>query len=356
MAGSPEDIRWPESQRQKPQETISPENIAKDREEIARLLRQSPTAQSTAERIIWPDKTQKHNQTEHQDNPTALSNDPQVRKIQSYLYENLGIDTNTDANGAIKRFEKWLIDGAIIGNAEIARIAWEDPWKFLTTLKDQIFSISWLWQIAKALWVSLKELMVGDAYKRWKSVAELWLITSGLGAVGSVAKYAWKTAIRASVKIGEETALKKAASTTLYNAGRTAEIVGTGLQVPVKMVKKAVVETGKAVGIVSEKTGINNAIRAGARVGNEAYERSGAKKLVEGTKQAVKLSLDTGIATLGATEAVQAVKWKIGEILDTRTQARYEKLEGEWKLIPKERLDIDIYSPEQLLRNKKNIT
>ena len=348
MAGSPEDIRWPESQRQKPQETISPENIAKDREEIARLLRQSPTAQSTAERIIWPDKTQKHNQTEHQDNPTALSNDPQVRKIQSYLYENLGIDTNTDANGAIKRFEKWLIDGAIIGNAEIARIAWEDPWKFLTTLKDQIFSISWLWQIAKALWVSLKELMVGDAYKRWKSVAELWLITSGLGAVGSVAKYAWKTAIRASVKIGEETALKKAASTTLYNAGRTAEIVGTGLQVPVKMVKKAVVETGKAVGIVSEKTGINNAIRAGARVGNEAYERSGAKKLVEGTKQAVKLSLDTGIATLGATEAVQAVKWKIGEILDTRTQARYEKLEGEWKLIPKERLDIDIYSPEQL--------
>ena len=72
--------------------------------------------------------------------------------------------------------------------------------------------------------------------------------------------------------------------------------------------KKVATETGKAVGIVSEKTGVNATLRAGARVGSEAYERSGAKKVVEGTRQAIKSSLDTGIATLGATEAVQAVK------------------------------------------------
>jgi hypothetical protein len=70
-------------------------------------------------------------------------------------------------------------------------------------------------------------------------------------------------------------------SQTLHAAGRTAEVIGTGLQVPAKVVKKVAVETGKAVDIVGEKTGINNAIRAGARVGNEAYERSGAKKVVE---------------------------------------------------------------------------
>ena len=77
--------------------------------------------------------------------------------------------------------------------------------------------------------------------------------------------------------------------------------------------------------------------------------------MVSATRQAVKASLDTSIAALGATEIVKAAKWKAGEALETWQQAKYEKLEAEWKLLPRERLDIDMYSPEQLNGLKKRL-
>lgn len=331
-------------------DTLSVADISKRPESVAIALQQSQKANEVAGRIVGTERAgQIQKDNPHAKHPDTLSKEPEIANIQQTLYSGFGIDKNTDANNAIKKFWKGVIDGLLVGNGEVIMMI-KNEWidKFLSILKEQLGSLEWWKKIAEALGTSVWELFAGDAYERWKSIAELGLITTGAGAAGSLAKYAGKTAIRTSVKVGSETVVHSAVNRTLYAAGRTAEVVGTWLQLPAKWVKKLAEGTAKAVGVVSEKTGVNATLRAGARVGSEAYERSGAKKVVDWTRQAIKSTIDTGIATIGATEAVQALKWKIGEVIDKRMQAKYEKLEAEWKLIPKERLDIDMYSPTQL--------
>jgi hypothetical protein len=110
-----------------------------------------------------------------------------------------------------------VIDGLVVSNAELARMIYtEGVGKFLTTIKEQLSTIDGWWKIAEALGTSVKELFVGDAYKRGKSVADLGLITTGVAAVGSVAKMAGKTAVRTSMKIGTETAIHSSANTVIY--------------------------------------------------------------------------------------------------------------------------------------------
>lgn len=338
-------------------ETLPVADISKRPESVANALQQSQKANEVAGRIVGTEHREQIQQDNpHTKHPETLSKDLDIARIQWSIYESLGIDKNTDTNNAIKKFWKGVIDGLLVGNGEVIMMI-KNEWleKFISILEEQLGSLEWWKKIAEALGTSVWELFAGDAYERWKSLAELWLITTGAGAAGSLVKYAGKTAIRTSIKVGWETVIRNAASKTLYGVGRTAEVVGEWLQLPAKWVKKVVTETGKAIWVVSEKTGLSPALRSGARVGNEVYERSGAKKVVEWTKQALKSTLDTGIATLGATEAVQAVKWKIGEVLDKRMQAKYEKLEAEWKLIPKEWLDIDLYTPKQLNSLKSRI-
>lgn len=195
-------------------------------------------------------------------------------------------------SNAIKKFWKGVIDGLFVGNGEVIMMI-KNEWleKFISILEEQLGSLEWWKKIAEALGTSVWELFAGDAYERWKSLAELWLITTGAGAVGSLAKYAGKTAIWTSVKVWRETVIRNATSKTLYGVGRTTEVVGEWLQLPAKWVKKVVTETGKAIWVVSEKTGLSPTLRSGARVGNEVYERSGAKKVVEWTKNAIGVAI-----------------------------------------------------------------
>lgn len=307
-------------------------DISKRPESVAAALRQSQKANEVAGRIVWPERANQIQQNNpHDTNPNTLSKDIEIAKIQWAIYESLGIDKNTDSNNPIKKFTKWMIDGLFVGNVEIVMmIKNEGIEKFLTAIRTQFSSLEGIGQILKAVWMSIWDLATGDAYKRWKSLAELWLITTGAGAAGSLAKYAGKTAIRASVRVGEKTLLRTAASQTLHAIGRTSEVVGTWLQLPAKWVKKVAVETGKVVGTISEKTGVSATLRTGARVWSEVYERSGAKKVIEWTKQAIKSTLDTSIATLGATEAIQVVRWKVGEILE-KSSAIFEWTAKEWE-------------------------
>lgn len=303
-------------------------DISKRPESVAAALQQSQKANEVAGRIVWPERANQIQQNNpHDTNPNTLSKDIEVAKIQWAIYESLGIDKNTDSNNPIKKFTKWMIDGLFVGNVEIVMmIKNEGIEKFLTAIRTQFSSLEGIGQILKAVWMSIWDLATGDAYKRWKSLAELWLITTGAGAAGSLAKYAGKTAIRASVRVGEKTLLRTAASQTLHAIGRTSEVVGTWLQLPAKWVKKVAVETGKVVGAISEKTGVSATLRAGVKVWSEIYERSGAKKVVEWMKQSIKSTLDTGIAALGAVEAIQSVKGKVGELLETTPPIKEEML------------------------------
>lgn len=335
-------------ERQRPTiDTLSVAEISKRPESVASALQQqSQKANEVAGRIVGTERAEQiQKDNPHIKHPDALSKDTEIAKIQWSIYESLGIDKNTDANNAIKKFWKGVIDGLLVGNGEVIMMI-KNEWleKFINILKEQLGSLEWWKKIAEALGTSVWELFAGDVYERWKSLAELGLITTGAGATGSLAKYAGKTAIRTSVKVGWETVIKSAVSKTLYGVGRTAEVIGEWLQLPAKWVKKVATETGKAIGIVSEKTGVNATLRAGARVGSEAYERSGAKKVVEWTRQAIKSSLDTGIATLGATEAVQVVKGKVNEVLETTSATKEEALKtGEKKTI-------ENISPEEITR------
>lgn len=311
-------------------DTLSAADISKRPESVATALQQSQKANEVAGRIVWSERANQIQQDNpHNKHPDTLSKDEEIAKIQWTIYDALWIDKNTDANNAIKKFWKWVIDGLLVGNGEVIMMI-KNEWleKFLSLLKEQLGSLEWWKKIAEALGTSVWEVFTGDSYERWKSLAELGLITTGAGAAGSLAKYAGKTAIRTSVKVGSETATRTAVSQVLHVTGRTAEVVGTWLQLPAKAVKKVAVETGKVVGVVSEKTGVSATLRAGVRVWSEVYEKSGAKKVVEWTKQAIKSTLDTGIATLGATEAVQAVKGKIGEILDQSPTLSEERMKA----------------------------
>ncbi len=307
-------------------DTLPVTDISKRPENIASRLQQSQRANEVAGRIVWSERAnQIEKNNPHDTNPDTLSKDIEIAKIQWAVYESLGIDKNTDANNPIKKFTKWMIDGLFVGNAEIVMmIKNEGIEKFLTAIKTQFSSLEGIGQILKAVWMSIWDLATGDAYKRWKSLAELWLITTGAGAAGSLAKYAGKTAIRTSVKVGSETVARKAVSQALHAAWKTAEVVGTWLQLPAKWVKKVAEGTSKVVGIVSEKTGVSTTLRAGVKVWSEIYERSGTKKVVEWTKQSIKSTLDTGIAALGAVEAIQSVKGKVGEILETTPPIKEE--------------------------------
>ena len=332
-------------------DNLSYADISKRPLAIGQALNASPRAEAAASRILG-----KEPQANPDANPTTLSENPQVREMQAKIYAELGINIDTDANNPFKKLAKGAVDGLIVGNAELVmRIREEWIEVFLSSLKEQLTTLEGWEKIAKSLGTSLVGLVSLDAYKTGKSAAELGLITTGMGAAGSIAKMAGKSAVRASVKIGRETVEQAVASKTLYGVWRTAEVVGEWLQLPAKWVKKAGEWAIHVIWAVWEKSGINRALREWARAGNEVYEKSGAKEVVSATRQAVKASLDTGIAALGATEIVKAAKWKAGEVLETWQQAKYEKLEAEGKLLPKEKLDIDMYSPEQLNGLKKRL-
>ncbi len=311
-------------------------DISKRPESIASALQQNQKANKLAWKIVGTERAEQIQQDNpHTKHPDSLSKDPEIAHYQWMLYENLGIDKNTNTNNIIKKFSKWMIDGLFIWNAEIIMmINNEGIEKFVNAIKTQFSTLVGIGQILKALWMSLWDLATGDAYERWKSLAELGLITTGAGAVWSLAKYAGKTAIKTSVKIGGETVLRNTASQTLHAVGRTAEVFGTWLQLPAKWVKKVAEWTAKAVGAVSEKTWVSSVLRTGARIGNEVFEWTGAKKIVDKTKQIVKTSLDIGLKAVGVTQIVQAIKGKLENILDKTAKRAEEKLKVQEKYTP----------------------
>lgn len=97
-----------------------------------------------------------------------------MRAVQETLYGGLGIDVKTDANNPFKKFSKGVIDGLVIGNAELVmRVREEGADKFLSELKGQLTTMEGWKKIAESLGKSVMELFSGDAYKTGKSVAEL---------------------------------------------------------------------------------------------------------------------------------------------------------------------------------------
>lgn len=219
---------------------------AQSPEELAKALKANPKTREAAAKVLK--------------NPDAYSEDPDVAKIQKLIYDKMGINVATDANGTLKKLMKGVVDGLVIGNAELIEIVNKQGIGFVTEkIAAQFSSLEGVRGILASMGQSVADLWSGDAYKTGKSAAEFVGVTTGLAAVGTVAKFAGKTALKASVKIGAESALRQAASATLRASATALDASGAVLQAPAKAFAKTgeVAWKGakKVAGAAGEATG-----------------------------------------------------------------------------------------------------
>lgn len=126
----------------------------------------------------------------------SLDKEAMINEARTMLYEKLWIDNNLDKNNAIENFEKWIVDTLVLDNYDLATQIWETNWKVVLDSLKQLASLEWLKKVADSIWESIDNLLSWNAYERWKSVAELWLITTWVWAWVYVWKndlnYEWK--------------------------------------------------------------------------------------------------------------------------------------------------------------------
>lgn len=118
-----------------------------------------------------------------------------IEQAQSYLYESLDIDENHANNGALTNFAKGIVDTLIFENGDLAlQVIETRGWVILDALKQLATwrGIKWVLQ---ALWESIWDLFSGDAYEKWKAVADLWLVATWVWVAATV----WRKAVRSAV-------------------------------------------------------------------------------------------------------------------------------------------------------------
>jgi hypothetical protein len=109
-----------------------------------------------------------------------LDKEALINEAKTMLYEKVWINETLESNWTMKKFLKGLVDWMILDNYDLAIEVWNTNWKIILDAIKQMASWEWLKQIAKALWESVWNLFTGNAYEKWKSVAELWLVATWL--------------------------------------------------------------------------------------------------------------------------------------------------------------------------------
>ncbi len=135
-----------------------------------------------------------------------LDKEALVNEAKTILYEKLEIDDNKEKNTQIKNFLKWVVDELVIWNYELAIEIYNTKWKIILDTLRQLATWQWIKKLAISLWESIWDLFVWDAYEKWKSVTQLWLISSGTWLSVSVWKKWLKLWIRelASYRLHKE--------------------------------------------------------------------------------------------------------------------------------------------------------
>jgi len=119
-----------------------------------------------------------------------------IQQAQSYLYESLDIDENHANNGALTNFAKGIVDTLIFENVELAVEVIETRWGVILDALKQIATWKGIKWVLSALWESIWDLFSGDAYEKWKSVADLGIVATWIGVAATV----WRKAITAAVR------------------------------------------------------------------------------------------------------------------------------------------------------------
>ncbi len=297
-------------------------NFKKSPESIAFALRNDKKTKETISCIVWPEKYEAiSKQNPVKKNPNSLSEDINTREIQSLIYKELNIDVNTDSNGAIKKFIKWAIDSLIIGNVELVmKIKEKGITDFLMLIKNQLTTIEGWKNIATSLWKTVTELFSCDAYKTWKSVAELGLVTIWAWAAWWGLKKMWKSVIHSAEKIGAETVKWKIISTTLKETWWVLENTWKVLQVPLKTGEKITKWIGKWIAYAGEKVWVNKVIRHGIEKWKDVIEKTWVWEVIKKTKDATKQI----IWVIGTAHVVWNIDWP----------TKHPKFNQTWAIFP----------------------
>jgi len=125
-----------------------------------------------------------------------LDKEAMINEAKIMLYEKLWINENQNDNSSFENFEKWIVDELVLNNYDLAIQVWETNWKIILDWLSQLASWEWLKQVAKAIWESFWSLLSWNAYEKWKSVAELWLIWTWVWAW----VYIWKKWVKLWIK------------------------------------------------------------------------------------------------------------------------------------------------------------
>lgn len=128
-----------------------------------------------------------------QETREQLDRQAMINESKTMLYEKLWINEDLSKNNWWENFWKWIVDTLILDNYDLAIQVWETNWKVIVDSIKELFS-SWdnIKKLAEALWNSVMWLFSLDWYQTWKSVAELWLVTTWVWAGAFVWKKAFK--------------------------------------------------------------------------------------------------------------------------------------------------------------------
>lgn len=97
------------------------------------------------------------------------------------IYEKLGIKENQKANSPLENFLKWTVDELVIWNYELAIDIWNTNGKIILDSLKQLATWEWIKKVTEWLGESIWNLFSWSAYEKWKSAAQLWLLTTVAG-------------------------------------------------------------------------------------------------------------------------------------------------------------------------------
>lgn len=119
-------------------------------------------------------------QRENKDTKENIDKEVMINEAKTMLYEKLWINDNQKNNSKVENFLKWIVDELVIWNYELAIEIYNTNWKVIIESLKQLASWEWIKKLAESLWESIWNLFDWDAYEKWKSVAQLWLLTTGV--------------------------------------------------------------------------------------------------------------------------------------------------------------------------------
>jgi len=124
-----------------------------------------------------------------------------IQEAKTILYEQLWIHEDHNKNSKTEMFLKWIVDILVIDNYDLAIQIYQTNGSVIIDGLKELMSWEWIKKIAEALWESIVDLFTWNAYQKWKSVWELWLVWTWVWATMLIGKKAVKVWIKEIAKV-----------------------------------------------------------------------------------------------------------------------------------------------------------